>query len=50
MDYYSFDSDYGELRSREVQTELVEWEEVSPRGWVRRMKDWNKVLVTEERK
>lgn len=28
------------LRFRNVQTELAEWEEISPRGWVRRMKQW----------
>ena len=27
--------------NREVQTELAEWEEVAPRRWVRRLREWD---------
>lgn len=41
MSYYWFDSNSVELRPREIQTELAEWEETSPQCWTRRMKEWH---------
>ena len=35
-------------RPREVQTELVEWEEVSPRSYVLKMRTWDVDTVRRE--
>jgi hypothetical protein len=29
------------VRCREVQTELAEWEQVGPRCWQRKMREWD---------